>query len=209
MKLVEDIPVKSNLILTVRERGKVVDRREGHNIFLNLGREWLSKVIAFASFGPDVFEDDRRIRYMGFGIGGNRQLAPSFADGAGSSLDDYTPVGGFSQSDIDPTITVIERPVRVAGASGPASAPEDQWIGQVQAPPDHPSVGQAVFRRVFSPSEVSYGPYVSVPLSEVGLFLSSADPTFRNNNIVAYDTFDTVSKTTAFELEVVWTLRFG
>ena len=41
------------------------------------------------------------------------------------------------------------------------------------------------------------------------MFLDDADPNFKTNNIVAYDTFDTLSKTTAFELEVSWTLRFG
>jgi hypothetical protein len=198
MKLCEDIEVKSNLFITVRERGKIVERREGHNIFLDFGREWLSKLIAFASFDPDVVEEDARIRYMGFGIGGTRQIAPDFADTA--PLTDYGPVGSFSQTDTDPTVTQIERPVRLAAGA---------WVGQVQAPVTHDTATSTTFKRLFVSDEISYTPYVSVPLSEVGLFLSSANPAFYGNNIVAYDTFDTISKTTAFELEVVWTLRFG
>lgn len=199
----ENIPVKSNLIIVARERGKIVARREGHNIFLDYGREWLSKLIAYLSFSPDVYENDYRVRYMGFGIGGSRQIAPDFA----ATLTDYGPFPGFSQTDTDPTVTTLERPVRVSGASGPP-APGDAWIGQVQ-PVSHPTETSALFRRVFIDTEISYPPYVSVPLSEVGLFLSGADPEFNLNNIIAYDTFDTISKTSAFELEVSWTLRFG
>jgi hypothetical protein len=206
LKFSADIEVKSNVFITARERGKIVARREGHNIFLDGGREWLSKLIAYLSFSPDVPESEARIRYMGFGIGGTRQIAPAFADTA--PLTDYTPVGSFAQTDTDPTVLALERPVRVSGSSG-SSSPGDLWVGQVQAPPVHPTVGSTTFRRLFSSLDVSYSPYNSVPLSEVGLFLSDVDPNFRNNIIVAYDTFDTLSKTSAFELEVVWTLRFG
>jgi hypothetical protein len=198
MKLCEDIEVKSNLFLTMRERGKVVDRREGHNIFLDYGREWLSQLIAYATFSPDSFERDARIRYMGFGIGGVRQIAPDFADTP--PLTDYGPVGAFTQTDTDPSVLALERPVRLAN---------NVWLGQVQAPATHSTPTSVTFRRLFTSDEISYAPYTSVPLSEVGLFLDEANPAFFGNNCVAYDTFDTLSKTTSFELEVSWTLRFG
>jgi len=211
LRFSEDIEVKSNLFITAYERGKVVARREGHNIFLDFGRQWLSELIAYLSFAPDVYENENRIRYMGFGIGGSRQIAPAFADTA--PLTDYGPggvgtTGGFTQTDTDPTLTRLERPVRVSGGSG-GTQPGDYWVGQVQAPVNHTTAQSTTFRRLFVTDEVSYAPYNSVPLSEVGLFLSNVDPNFRTNNIVAYDTFDTISKTSAFELEVVWTLRFG
>ena len=206
-RLIEDIEVKSNLFLTVRERGKIVTKREGHNIFLDYGREWLAGLIAYSAFNPDVFEDDRRVRFFGFGIGGTRQVAPAFADTP--PLTDYGPPGGFTQTDTDPTLLRLERPVRVSGGSGPGTQPGDRWIGQVQAPAVHNTPTSTTFRRLFTLDESSYSPYVSVPLSEIGMFLSDANPNFPFNNIVAYDTFDTLSKTTAFELEVSWTLRFG
>ena len=214
-RLIEDIEVKSNLFLTVRERGKIVTKREGHNIFLDYGREWLSGLIAYSSFNPDVFEDARRVRYFGFGIGGTRQVAPEFVDGPSGSnpadypLRDYGPVSGFTQTDTDPTLLRLERPVRLSGGSGPGTNPGDRWIGQVQAPAIHNTPTSTTFRRLFTLDEISYSPYVSVPLSEIGMFLSDANTNFPTNNIVAYDTFDTLSKTTAFELEVSWTLRFG
>jgi hypothetical protein len=205
-RVVDDIQVKSNVFITARERGKIVARREGHNIFVDYGREWLTKLMSYLSFSPDVVETDARIRYMGFGIGGTRQIAPAFADTA--PLTDYTPVGSFTQTDTDPTVVGLERPVRVSGGSG-APTSGDLWVGQVQAPVTHDTPTSATFRRLFVSEEVSYAPYSSVPLSEVGLFLSDVPPNFRNNNVVAYDTFDTLSKTLAFELEVVWTLRIG
>jgi len=57
--------------------------------------------------------------------------------------------------------------------------------------------------------EISYGSFLVVPLSEVGLFTSSADPENYLNTVVAYDTYATISKTTAIDhLEFVWTIRF-
>jgi hypothetical protein len=201
----EDIQVRNNLTLTIRERGKIVARREGHNIFLNYGREWLSKLIGYKSFSPDVVETDARVRYMGLGIGGTRQIAPATADAA--PLSDYGPVGSFTQTDTDPTISQLERPVRVSGGAG-GPAPTDSWLAQVQ-PSTHDTPTSVTFRRLFTAADISYGGYLSVPVSEIGLFLSDCPTNFRNNYCVAYDTFDTLSKTAAFELEAVWVLRIG
>ncbi len=77
LRVCDDIQINLNLNLTMRERGKIVARREGHNIFLNAGRAWISRLISYATFSPLVAEDDDRIRYMGLGIGGSRQLAPA------------------------------------------------------------------------------------------------------------------------------------
>jgi hypothetical protein len=202
----ETIEVKQNLIITGRERGKIVIRREGHNIWLNLGREWLAKLITYTSFSPVTPEIDDRIRYMGFGIGGTRQVAPGVANAA--PLVTAYP-GSNVQTDDDPTVTRLERPVRVAGSTTtyPGSF-GDQWLGQVQAPSQHPLPTQTKFRRLFSSLEVNYEPYVSVPLSEVGLFTAAANPLLYNNTAIAYDTFDTISKTRALELEIAWTIIF-
>jgi len=205
LRLVETIRVRQNLIITARERGKIVARREGHNIWLDLGSEWLAALIGYYSLSPDTPERDDRIKYMGLGIGGNRQLALATAN-SGVLNSDYG--GTNNQTDTDPTITTLERPVRVSGGSG-APAAGDAWVVSVQAPPGHPIASQAVFQRVFTQLEVSYYPYLTVPLSEIGLFTSAADPQYYKNNPVAYDTFDTISKTVAVELEVEWTIRVG
>jgi hypothetical protein len=208
LKLVDDIEVKQNLKIIARERGKIVERREGHNIFLNLGREWLARLIAYTSFSPLTPEADDRIRYMGFGIGGNRQLAPGTAN-ASPLVDSYPGTNG--QTDTNPIVSTLERPVRISGSSVvyPGLA-GDVWLGQVQpvTSGSHGTAWEVTFVRLFTQEEISYLPYLTVPLSEIMLFTNAADPGYYLGTGKAYDTFDTLSKTAAFELQVEWTIRF-
>ena len=206
MRLFETIEVKQNLNIIARERGKIVARRDGHNIFLDLGREWLAGLISFSSFSPDTTERDDRVRYMGLGIGGSRQLALGIANAAPHSV---SHPGTNAQTDTDPTVTQLERPVRISGSETayPGLA-TDVWLGQVQAPVIHPTPTQSQFVRLFTQTEISFGSFLTTPLSEIALFTDAADPLVFNNTAVAYDTFDTISKTGAIELEVRWTIRF-
>lgn len=223
----ETVPIKSNLKLLARERGKIVrgTRREGHNIWLNAGRVWLANLISYASYSPLAGQENNRIRYMGFGIGGTRQNSPGVANvyplgpgGApGGVPDGYYP-GTNVQTDTDPAITQLERPVRLSSPnpSLPSVPPayadaDDVWLGEVQVPPVHSPTTSAKFTRIFTQDEISYGPFLTVPLSEIGLFPNSASSTYihlPHNQPVAYDTFDTLSNTSAFEVEVEWTVRF-
>lgn len=207
MRFVDTIKVRSNLIITARERGKIVARREGHNIWLDTGREFIAQLIAFQSFGPDTPVRNDRIKYMGVGIGGTRQLALPTANSAPISPP-YT--GNNAQDDSTSTVTTLERPVRISGSTTnyPGIA-GDAWIGQIAAPPDLSISGEVTFRRVFTKTEVNYGPFLSVPLSEVMLFTSAANPENYQNAGVAYDTFDTISKTSAVNVEFLWTIRIG
>jgi len=210
-KLQDDIEVKSNLRLTMRDRGKIVGHRQGHNIWLNLGREYLAQLIAYTSFTPLTPERNDRVQYMGLGIGGTQQLAISAANS--SPLGGATPPNDYAgtnlQVDTDPAVTRLERPVRLSGSATPyPGLGGDIWLGQIQAPASHPTATQVTFTRLFTQLDVSYSPYLSVPLSEVMLFTSAASPNAWNNTGIAYDTFDTLSKTNAFELEVAWTVRF-
>ncbi len=202
----EKVEVKQNLRLTLRERGKIVDRREGHNIWLNLGREYLAQLIAYSSFSPLTGERNDRIRYMGLGIGGTRQTALGVAN-ASPYVDSYP--GTNLNTDSDLGVAQLERPVRISGSTSayPGLA-DDTWLAQVQAPVVHPVATQTTFTRVFTATDLSYGGFLSVPLSEIMLFTNAADPHVYNNPGIAYDTFDTLSKTNAFELEVNWTVRF-
>jgi hypothetical protein len=212
MRLTETVEVKQNLSLIARERGKIVARRDGHNIWLNLGREYLAQLIAYASFagvfpsGVGTPERNDRVQYMGLGIGGTRQIAPSVANSA--PLVTAYP-GPNAQTDTDPTVTRLERPVRISGSSTPyPGLAADAWCGQIQAPATHSPTTSVTFKRLFTQMEVSYSPYLTVPLSEIMLFTSAANPLVYNNTGIAYDTYDTLSKTDAFELEVAWQVRF-
>lgn len=200
------IEVKQNLHLVMRDRGKIIARRDGHNIWVNLGREYLASLIAYASMSPLTPERNDRIRYMGLGIGGARQLALGVAN-ANPLLTAYP--GSNAQTDTDTTVATLERPVRITGSSDPYPGQgTDAWIGQVQAPATHTAVTEVTFKRLFTQLEVSYAPFLTVPLSEVGLYTAGAATNVYNNNLIAYDTFDTLSKTNAFELEIAWTIRF-
>jgi len=202
----ELIEVKNNLHLRVYERGKLKRHVEGHNIWLNLGREYLASLLAYTSFGPDTPERNDRIKYMGVGIGGTRQLALSTANSA--PLVTAYP-GSNAQTDTDPTVTALERPVRISGGSTayPGSG-GDVWIGQIVAPATHPVATSVTFSRLFSTTDISYSPFLTVPMSEIMLFTAAAAPGTYNNTGVAYDTFDTISKTNAFQLQVDWTVQF-
>ena len=216
MRVKEDIAVRHNVSLIARERGKIVARREGHNIFVDLGREWLSKLVSYQSYNPDVPQRDDRIRYIGFGIGGTaqKQLATANSHPIGGTGDAYAANGGVgiganSQTDLDNLVTTLERPVRISGGSTAyPGVSGDTWLGLIQAPVQHNTGTSATFTRLFLGTEISYLPFVSVPLSEIGLFTSLADPGFYLNPLVAYITLDTLSKTTAVSIEVSWTLNF-
>lgn len=204
------IEVKSNLSIIARERGKIKARRDGHNIFLDTGREWLAKLCAYLAYAPALApEEDRRIRYMGFGIGGVRQSMLGVANAA--PLVTAYP-GTNAYTDEDPTLTRLERPVRISG--GTSAYPydgADVWLAQVQAPAGHTTPRQVTYSRLITKPEISYSTFLTVPLSEIGLFYH--DPSLGyvntyNNPPVAYDTFDPLSKTLAVTVEVNWTLRF-
>jgi hypothetical protein len=213
MKIEEKIEATWNLEIDLFERGK---RRRfhqrTHNIVVNTGRQMFCEVITPQSLGPSSFvrHQDTVIRYIGFGIGGNRQNNPS---AMASPYTDAFPAGypgGNVQTDTSVTTTRLERPVRVTAAP--------VWMRQISTPGTFPSSTSTRFIAVFSETDLNYGAYTSVPLSEIGLYKSSADPALPNGSagaypgagghLVAYDTFDTVSKTGVFSIEVRWEFRF-
>ena len=204
MRLHESVEVNVNLSIIGRERGKIIVRRDGHNIWLDLGREFLAELLTLSAFNPDTPERDDRIKYFGLGIGGSRQFMNPFPAAIETA---YGP-RSVAQTDEDATLTQLESPVRLSGGITGAVEPGDLWLGAVQAPVVHPVATDAEFRRLFTANELNYGPFESVPISEVGMFTSAADPSTNANIMVAYDTFDTISKTSALELEVVWTIKF-
>lgn len=206
LRFSEDVEAKTNLKLVMRERGKIVERRETHNIWVNIGSEFLAELIAYQSYGPDVPYRDDRVKYMGVGIGGTAQKSLSSAN----SPPVTPPYGGTNdQTDVDVNVTTLERPVRISGSSAvyPGIA-GDAWVGIIASADPNTVPTEVTFTRIFSQTEINYSAFVSVPLSEIGLFTAAADPENYQNVLVAYDTFDTLHKTAAFNLEVIWTIKF-
>lgn len=216
------IQMESNVFLKMidPETDKVVEERESHNIFVNYGRDWIAHLTALATTGPDTFEREDRIRYMAVGIGGQSQLIdyttlhgtyPGYAQ-------DWGGVGGATpplQTDTDPTVVGLEWPVLVNNLG--------EYYDDISAPATYPDTGVVRFTSVFGVGEVSFGAYTSVPLSEIGLFTQGIDTLPAGTQtppilygalpvtkyMVAYNTFDTLSKTSAFVLQVDWELRFS
>lgn len=190
------IQAKSNIEIILRERGKVVDRRETHNIFPTIGEEWLANLICGDSTD--------KIKYIGFGIGGSRQNN-SMVDAPPLSLS-YPTIGARSQTDIDMGVTALERPVCISSASLPITPGDDIWLKEVTY--THPAANKTRFVCVLTELELSFAPFVIVPASEAGLFTADKSPLIRTNVLVAYDTFDPIPKTTAMELEIRWVVTF-
>lgn len=225
------IKVHSNVDLTLRDKpgGKIIEKRSDHNIFLDYGREWISELIALQPI--DAYFRTDRIRYMAFGIGSTRQRVASATlratTGSGYGYtgfpDDWgTPsgttgsgAGDPTQTDVDPTVTGLEYPVEVTSGD---------YYDDISQPATFPQPGIVRFTAVVGYTELSFGTYTSVPLSEIGLFTQAVSDTWipagpgravaplpapPARYMVAYNTFDTLHKTSAYVLQVDWELRFS
>jgi hypothetical protein len=70
-----DIGIHSNVNMTLRQGGKIVETRSGHNVFTITGRNLLSKLISWNSLGPpDVPFTNKRTRWVGVGKGSQLEV---------------------------------------------------------------------------------------------------------------------------------------
>lgn len=222
----EVIATKNNVRIIARERGKLVRSlcRETHNVWVNIGREYLAKVISpLAGFAGHV--NDSVVKYMGVGIGGDQQTANIPVDFP--VLEDHYP-GQNLYDDTLLTTSYLERPVKITGTSGKTGT-SGVWLNQVSAPPTFlgTPITRVEFETLFGYTDINLsGAYPSVPLSEASLVLSNETatrlwedvydvgnaPSYINTatrqRLVAYNTFDTLSKTVAISLELHWELSF-
>jgi len=216
---------KANVSIVARERGKKVTSacRDGHNRWVNFGREYLAHVVAptvsWEHLEPAV------VKYMGFGIGGKFQTATI----AGSLATDYPGQHVFDPNDL--TVVTLERPVKVSGVAGVGTS-AGTWMNTVTVDSGKPAfIGSPAstveFLTLFSNVDLHLGgSYTSLPLSEVGMFLSTqtaalfsnqvydygSSPSYINNatrqKLVAYFPFSPITKTPSISLEVRWALKF-
>lgn len=147
--------MKPNVFISVRKNGRLVDYREGHNVWVDQGREYLAKVITLSSINPDVPIDERGVKHIALGIGGFKQSLPSIADAAPmnqaypAGLDPNGTNGHQYRDDypINPLIKTLERPVRISGNSQPYDNPPDPTDVWFTSPPP------PGFIRTFTPSD--------------------------------------------------------
>jgi hypothetical protein len=224
MNFKEGIQLKSNVFIIARERGKKVPGlcRDSHNVWVNLGREYLADVISpLAGFTGHV--NDYFVRFMALGIGGDSQrvdIATLYP-----TLDSHYP-GQNIFDDTLITVAYLERPVKVTGTAGTGAA-AGVWMSDVSAPPTKPVATTVEFDVLFSESDLHLsGSYPAVPLSEIGLMLSNetasrpsnevydygSPPDYINaatrQQVVAYNTFETLIKTSSVSLELHWQIQF-
>jgi hypothetical protein len=227
MNFSEGIHVKSNFELIARDRGKIVPGAcvKNHNIWVNLGREFLPQVVSpNADFTHHML--DTFIGYMSFGIGGNKQTVNVGA--AYPDLEAAYP-GQLLYDKGTPGTKYLERPVMTTGTPGPSGSGD--WAVRVLAPPTLVQNGSLYstveFTGVVSDQAINLGgTYPSVPVSEAGLMLYNqpvmgaastdifnytAPPAYINParpTVVAYNNFGPITKTTDITLEVRWKLQF-
>jgi hypothetical protein len=219
--------MNANVFIDVRRSGVLVDHREGHNIWVDVGCTYLSNLVSYTSYDPEVAADDRRIHSMQFGIGSEKQSMPEIADA--SPLSDSYPVandpnitdGHSYKRDyiIHPPVTTLERPVRVSGGIAAYPGEEgDLWYFSGSTPPNFVTVGveagEATFRSTIDTDagHIIYSAFTEVPISEVGLFLSGldenapypVDPTY----LVAYWSFSSILLVPGMLLDVTWKVGF-
>lgn len=211
MRFVEDLPIRVNVKIDLFDRGKRKRwHRSSHNIITNTGRLMVLENITAQSFSGGSFarHQDTVARYIGFGIGGSRQTDPS----AGASpLSDAHPAGygGTNiQTDDDPAVGILERPVEITPGV---------WMKQLATPGTFGPVSTTFITNVTT-TEINFV-HPLVPISEIALYKSSADPTLPNGgvgaypgppgHVIAYDTFTPFPKSGLISFQVQWTWSAG
>lgn len=205
----EQLPVESNVRISVFDlAGKLVDRRESHNVLVNNGAAWLARLVSSAAYpggGVPTPNTSDRIKYIGLGCGGVLQTDANFHTSQSALI----------------TVTALEDPVAYTGAD-----PNRVWLKTVDPqsliPTYFPASTRVKFIVDILPTELSFagnaafssGQVVatSVPISEAGLYLSSAatniaTPT-SENGLVAYDVFAPLTITPKNTIRAEWELRF-
>lgn len=214
----DDLEPSVNVAISVYEDGKLIDQRISHNVFTNTGRTWLSRIIGSSDYAqdPPTPHNTDKIAYIGFGCGGALQTNTDFATGQTELV----------------TVNALQDPV-------PVSIDGDQrlYLKQVDNQTNSSVYFPGDFRTRFivdiAESELSFTGNItrvsnmavgtSVPISEAGLYLSSANPRFTHeadpanpleadpaepNRLVAYNIFDPIHVTPNVILRVEWEVRF-
>lgn len=198
--------------------GLLVNQRQSHNVVTNAGRSWLAKIVGSDDYAqePPHPHLTEKIKYIGFGCGGALQTDNNFVNNQAELV----------------TVTALEDPTPVS-AQGSVFQYLKQVDNQTSSSIYFPGDYRTRFICDILESELSFVGSVTrisnvqvgtaVPVSEVGLYLSSAKVTFdpsqdpaivtqadpaQPNNLVAYNIFEPIVVTPNVLLRVEWELRF-
>ena len=200
--------VKRNQVwISKVEQGRA-ERRAGHNVWTAFGRSHLAHLVAES--GPE-----ERPRYLRLGVGGRYSQPLSLEGELGAAYppgsDPLSTDGSSYDTRFPVAVSTLERPVRVTGGAEPyPSSTSDVWVRPVHAiafdPVEHSLT--YLFRLSGSAGDLAYPPFLSVPLTEIGLSLSGSDEADPFGNTVAYFGFPALNVTSLTEaLTVEWKVR--
>ena len=224
--------MRSNVFINHRRLGKLVERREVHNVWTFFGNQYLAEMVGEnAPFATPQPQRADRIKYMGLGIGGVFQdnvlvdsapITTYYPTGSAELRypPDYTLYGYSNGKEYDqrdptsPRLETLERPVRRTGSTTayPGDA-TDRWLIE---PPDlyntHQTTQELTIHAFLDATGGDFliGTIADMPLSEAGLFTSdAADQGVPYQPLVAYVCFDTILIDNTSELEFIWRVRFA
>ena len=194
----------------------LIDKRLSHNVVTNTGRAWLTQLVGSGDYSqtPPLPHTTDKIGYIGFGCGGALQTNEQFAIG---------------QSELV-TVTSLQDPVPIQDLQAGGKLYLKQVSSQAQSSIFFPGDFRTRFIADLAEGELSYQGSVtrvsgqavntSVPITEAGLYLTSANPVFDAganstgadpagpNSMIAYNVFDPIFVTPNVVLRVEWELRF-
>jgi hypothetical protein len=220
------IEVKANVHIVGRERGKKIYDHRSHNIWVDLGREYLAKVISAADPSYTTRVNPALVKYIAVGIGSSEQTIDITT--IYPTLDTDYP-GQNIQTDTVLTVSQLERPVKILGTAGTGAALGD-WMSLIAAPPTFtgaPGINTVHFTTLFDLTDINFpsNAYPAVPISECALMLSDQTLNRRSDEVydyaaapayvgslrqtlVAYHGFAPLTKTQAVTIQFTWDLQF-
>lgn len=210
---IDNLPVQYNVRISVLRDGKVVEKRESHNVLTNTGRAWLATLVGASAYpvgGDPTPHTPDRIKFMGLGCGGSLQTGANLLK--------------FQSATVD--VTNLEDAVPFK--AGPNNT--NYYLKQVTPQSINTTFFPTAYRTRFileiAENEISYAGSTTagsnqavntnVPISEAGLYLSSAPsgglvtPAAAKTlgSMVCYDTFSPIVITPNVMVRIEWELRF-
>lgn len=208
--LTDQLPVESNVRITVRRDDRVLDVRESHNVLTNTGRRWLAQLVGSSNYAnPNNLpaHNTEKIMYMGLGCGGALQTDVRFSR--------------FQSALV--TVTALEDQVKFNQDNGLfyLKKVNNQVLGNTYFP-GYPNGSITKFVMELAESNLAFqgntayrsntAVNTQVPISEAGLYLSGAQTQPQvpsvDNRLVCYDVFSPIIVTPNVTLKIEWELRF-
>ena len=208
------MPIIANVRIDVVDRtGRIVDQRVGHNVFTNLGRNWLTRLIVAAEFpasqAADLnLTDDGGGTTDSYAVGGKTYRVRYVGVGIGGTLQSITPPGPGGQVE-EASVPGIERQVLITATDYLRQIqPADDTADPELFPTQYSVQCKAIFGYddISFPAQPTYG--TNVPVTEIALFTSRAGATVAGGTgSICYHQFSPISKTPDFALVINWDLR--